>query len=102
MQAVLDFKNQYPDYGGTLLYDLEHTIWNAGLNGALSPDVPVAHKEGDVIGVSNDVGVVFGKRPYLLVVMSSNQADSDKGFQYIAQISKMAYDYENGLTTAQQ
>ncbi|MGE5507338.1 MAG: serine hydrolase [Chitinophagales bacterium] len=96
IKAVLAFAEK-SQYGAKLLYDLEHTIWNAGLNGQLPASVTVAHKEGDVTGVSNDVGVVYASRPYLLVVMSKNQADSDAGFKYIAQISRMAYDYEESL-----
>jgi beta-lactamase class A len=99
VRAALAFAEKSPQHGGKLLYDLEHTIWNAGLNGKLPAGVTVAHKEGDVTGVSNDVGVVYGSRPYLLAVMSKNQADAEAGFAYIAQISRMAYDFEEGLSS---
>lgn len=94
LRAVLDFKQRHPDLGGRLLDDMEHSIWNVGLNGQLPDSVQAAHKEGDVTGVSNDFGVVFGSRPYLLVVLSTGQANPDTGFQYIAHVSKLAYDYE--------
>ncbi|MGE5623492.1 MAG: serine hydrolase [Methanocella sp.] len=100
MRAVLSFKQKYPALGGRLVDDLEHTIWNAGLNGQTPGNVQAAHKEGDVTGVSNDFGVVYGSRPYLLVVLSSGQANPDAGFQYIAHLSKLAYDYEEQLAKA--
>ena len=97
MLGVLDFSLRRPDLGGLLLAQLENTIWNAGLNGQLPPDAVTAHKEGDVTGVSNDYGMVFILRPYLLAVLSTNQADAEAGFQYIARISRLAYDYEQAL-----
>lgn len=98
MRAVLAFARRQPDLGGLLLGQLQNPIWNAGLNGRLPPDAVTAHKEGDVTGVSNDYGVVFILRPYLLVVLSTNQADPEAGFQYIAHISRLVYDYEQTLS----
>lgn len=97
MRAVLSFSQRQPGLGGRLVNELANTIWNAGLNGELPANVLVAHKEGDVTGVSNDFGVVFSRRPYLLVVLSSGQPDPDAGFQYIAHVSRLAYDYEEQL-----
>ncbi|MGE5507840.1 MAG: serine hydrolase [Chitinophagales bacterium] len=100
MRAVVAFARRQPDLGGLLLAQLENTIWNAGLNGQLPTNVVTAHKEGDVTGVSNDYGVVFALRPYLLVVLSANQPDAEAGFQFIAHISRLAYDFEQSLTAA--
>jgi beta-lactamase class A len=95
LQATLDFVRQHPEEGKRLLDDLTHSIYHTGLPGYLPDNIAVAHKEGDLDeGVANDVGVVFCSRPYLLVVLSSNVKDLDEGFQDIARISKMAYDFQ--------
>ncbi|MDI6638207.1 MAG: class A beta-lactamase-related serine hydrolase [Bacillota bacterium] len=94
VQGVLDFSRDYPALGTRLLDDMAHPIYHVGLPGKLPPGLVVAHKEGDVSGVANDVGVVFTSRPYILVVLSKNVPDIDEGFARIADISKMVYDYQ--------
>ncbi len=97
MQAVLNFYAQNKDLGRRLLDDMANPIYHVGLPGKLPDNITVAHKEGDVWGVANDFGVVFGSRPYMLVVLSKNVKDLDQGFAAIADISKIAYDYEEAL-----
>ena len=99
MQAVLDFARRHPELGERLLDDLTHTIWHVGLPGRLPPDLRVAHKEGDISGVADDVGVVFSRRPYILAVMSKGVPDVDTGFTDIARISKMVYDFQETLAS---
>lgn len=97
IQGVLEFERAHPDLGSRLLDDMAHPIYHVGLPGKLPPQVVVAHKEGDVSGVANDVGVVFARRPYILVVLSKNVPDIDQGFATIAEISRMVYDYQNSV-----
>ena len=54
----------------------------------------MAHKEGDVWGVADDAGIVFARRPYILVVLSRGETDVDKGFTRIAEISRIVYDFQ--------
>ncbi|MEW6275245.1 MAG: serine hydrolase [Bacillota bacterium] len=100
LQATLDFARRHPEEGKRLLDDLAHSIYHLGLPGHLPENVVVAHKEGDLDeGVANDVGVVFCSRPYLLVVLAGGVKDLDQGFEDIAQISKMAYDFQEKLSS---
>jgi beta-lactamase class A len=96
MEASLDFSKQDPN-GKRLIYNLSHTIWNTGLNGLIADQVEVGHKEGDVIGVANDVGIIYAEHPYILSIMSKGHEDVEAGFDQIAQISKMIYDYQVSL-----
>lgn len=95
MEAALKFAKESP-FGEKLMYDLCHTIWNTGLNRYLE-GVQVAHKEGDITGVANDVGVVYADHPYILSIMSQGHDDVELGFEHIGQISKIVYDYQVGL-----
>jgi len=97
LQAVLDFTRKQPALGNRLLDDLENTIWDVGLPGRIPAKVLVAHKEGQITGVNNDAGVVFGNRPYILVVMSDGILNIDKGFANITTISRMVYDYQQKI-----
>jgi beta-lactamase class A len=97
LEEVLAFAKAYPDLGSRLLDDMSHPIYHVGIPGNLPKGVVVAHKEGDVSGVSNDVGIVFTDKPYILVVLSKNVPDIDEGFAEIARISKIVYDYRQAM-----
>ena len=95
MEAALNFARQSPE-GQKLIFDLAHTVWNTGLNRYIT-EVPVAHKEGDITGVADDVGIVFSDFPYILSVMSRGHEDVEAGFEKIGQISRLVYDYQQSL-----
>jgi beta-lactamase class A len=57
--------------------------------------VKVAHKTGSISKVEHDSGIVFlpDGRKYVLVVLSKELDDNEKGKETIAKISKLIYDY---------
>jgi len=94
MEAVYRFAKQNPAQGRRLISDLGNTVFHVGLPGELPPDLLVAHKEGSISGVVNDMGIIFARRPYILTVMSQGPSDEDTGFHDIAAISRLVYDYQ--------
>lgn len=94
VQGVLDLERRSPRLGQMMLDDMAHTIYDVGLSGGLPPAVRVAHKEGDVSGVSDDVGIVYAKRPFILAVLSDGQNDPIAGFDEIAHLTRIVYDYQ--------
>jgi len=99
-EAVARFARENPEEGGRLINDLSHTIFHVGIPGKLPPELQVAHKEGSINGVANDMGIVFGKRPYILVVLSQGITDEDTGFRNIAEISRIIYNYQQQFPAA--
>lgn len=97
VQAVLDFAQRHPDLGGRLLDHMAHSIYHVGLPGELPPSLRVAHKEGDLAGVSDDIGVVYAKRPFIFAVLSDNQPDPLAGFREIAHLTRIVHDYQQSL-----
>ena len=97
MEAVYRFARQNPAQGGRLIDDLANTIFHVGLPGKIPPDLIVAHKEGSISGVVNDMGIVFAKHPFILTVMSEGTTDEDTGFSNIAEISRLVYDFQQQL-----
>jgi beta-lactamase class A len=61
----------------------------------LPANVKIAHKTGSVSKVEHDSGIVFlpDGRKYVLVVLSKELDDNEKGKETIAKISKLIYDY---------
>ena len=95
MEASLNYAKE-SEYGEKLMYDLTHTIWNTGLNRYIE-EVQVAHKEGDITGVADDVGVIYADHPYILSIMSQGHDDVELGFEQIGRISRIVYDYQVGM-----
>ncbi|SFU09125.1 beta-lactamase class A [Algoriphagus locisalis] len=64
----------------------------------LPEDVAVAHKTGSITGVHHDAGIVYlpDGRSYVLVLLSKNLEDFDKGTEQLAGISKTVYEYVVG------
>ncbi len=93
LKGVLDFTAREPALGEMLLGDMSNPAWHSGLPSLLPDAIRVAHKEGDLEGVANDIGIVFlPDRPYLLTILSRNQPGIKAGFREIALLSKMVYD----------
>lgn len=59
---------------------------------ALLPEgVEVAHKTGNLPGVSNDGGIVWGPGGSYLIVMMSGEAPASESTQALAEMSRIAY-----------
>jgi len=98
LDALLKFQQQCPGLGCRMLDDLANTMWNEGLPARLPPDIVVAHKEGDITGVSDDVGIVFASHPYILSILSEGQEDIEAGFGRIADISRLVYYHQESVS----
>jgi beta-lactamase class A len=63
----------------------------------LPADVQVAHKTGSITGVQHDAGIVIlpDGRQYVLVLLSKNLEDPERGIRALADVSRMIYDYVN-------
>lgn len=61
----------------------------------LPKDVTVAHKTGSITGVHHDSGIVYTSdgKEYVLVLLSKEMEDFDKGTEMLAGVSKLVYDY---------
>lgn len=61
----------------------------------LPSNIDVAHKTGSITGVHHDAAIVYlpNGRSYVLVLLSKNLKDFDKGTDQLALISKTIYDY---------
>ncbi len=77
---------------GELIDNLENTDWNDRISAKLT-GVKVAHKIGNQTKTANDVGIVFGKHPYVLSVMTED-VDFGTACNNIAALSKKIFDFE--------
>jgi beta-lactamase class A len=62
----------------------------AGLPAGL-PGIEVAHKTGNITRIHHDAGIVFAKRPYVLVVLVRGIEEQKESAALIAAVSKAVY-----------
>ncbi|MBI2263731.1 MAG: serine hydrolase [Armatimonadetes bacterium] len=60
----------------------------------LPPDVPVAHKTGEITGVRHDAGIVLlPERPFAICLSAKDLTSGPKGEEALAEISLEVFDY---------
>jgi beta-lactamase class A len=55
----------------------------------LAPGTRVAHKAGQITRINHDAGIVFGPRPYVLVVLVGGIEDQKISATLIADITRL-------------
>lgn len=61
----------------------------------LPEEVKVVHKTGELARVRHDAGIVYGERPYLIVLLSKDLKYEDQGIETMANISQEVWEYFN-------
>ncbi|NOT74035.1 MAG: serine hydrolase [Cyclobacteriaceae bacterium] len=71
--------------------------WNDLIPLKLPKGTKVAHKTGWITGVHHDSGIVYlpNGKSYVLILLSKNLKDEEKGKAGLARISEMIYEYED-------
>lgn len=78
-----------------LLSDMTDTIYEQWLKAGVPKEVRVAHKYGREVHVINDAGIVYAKKPYVVVIMTKGVVEPE-GDEVFPTLSKIVYD---GMTS---
>jgi beta-lactamase class A len=70
---------------------LKRQMFKDGIPAGLPPKTTVAHKTGNITRIHHDAGVVYAKRPYVLVVLVRGIQDQKQSGALIATLSKAVY-----------
>jgi len=95
MKAIADGKAGTKADCESMLSILKNQQWNDMIPKYLPENIEVAHKTGSITGVHHDAAIVYlpNGKAYVLVLLSKNLKDFDKGTDQLAQISKSIYDF---------
>ena len=95
MKAIANGKAGTKADSDKMIDILKDQKWNDMIPKYFPKGVEVAHKTGSITGVHHDAAIVYhpnGKK-YVLVLLSKNLKDFDKGTDQLAQISKSVFEY---------
>lgn len=82
-----------------LLKFLTDTAFEDKIVAGIPEEIQVAHKVGIEEGAYSDGGIVLGKRPFVLVVMS-READPKEASVAMSEVAKAVWEYEEGVTVS--
>lgn len=84
-----------PEVSEQIMYLLRNQQIDDRLSVNLPKDVVMAHKTGNLPGVINDVGIIFGPRTDLYVGVMSADADYESATEALQLLGRALYDLEN-------
>lgn len=68
---------------------LKRQTFNTAIPVGLPPGTPVAHKTGNITKIHHDAAIVYGRRPYVLVVLVSGLEQEKESAALIAGITRV-------------
>lgn len=77
-----------------ILNALTNTIYEQWIPAGIPDEIKVSHKIGKDIGVFADGGIVFGPRPFVLVIMSKDAREADADI-VIPEVARIIWNFEN-------
>jgi beta-lactamase class A len=79
-----------PDASAEMIGILKRQAFNDGIPAGLPAGTVVAHKTGTITRIHHDAGIVYGRRPYVLVVLVRGIDDQKISAKLIADIARVA------------
>jgi beta-lactamase class A len=71
---------------------LKRQTFNDGIPAGVPAGTPVAHKTGTITRIHHDAGIVFGPRPYVLVLLVRGIEEEKLSSALMARLSRIVYD----------
>jgi beta-lactamase class A len=91
MEAIAQGQAVSKECSREMLAVLERQTINDRIPAGLPPGTRIAHKTGEITGISHDAAIVFAPRPFVLVVLTRGMAKPQEASALIAEISRQLY-----------
>ena len=81
---------------GEMVEVLKRQKFNDAIPAGVPPGTPVAHKTGSITRIHHDAGIVYGPRPYVLVILTRGIQDQKVSAPLMASISRAVWEHASG------
>ena len=81
-----------PQADAEMIAILKRQKFKDAIPAGLPPGTSVAHKTGNITRIHHDAGIVYGPRPYVLVILVRGIEDKKESARLIAQLSALVYE----------
>jgi beta-lactamase class A len=88
LEAIAKGRAVSPEASREMVRILERQKFNESIPAGVPPGTPVGHKTGSITKIQHDAGIVYGPRPYVLVVLVRGLEDEKRGHALIADITR--------------
>ena len=92
MERIARLEAVDADASRQMIEILKRQRFNDAIPAALPPGTPVAHKTGSITKIHHDAAIVYGPRPFVLVVLTRGIEDIKASAALIARIARVLYD----------
>lgn len=89
LEAIATGKAVSPEASREMVEILKRQRFNDAIPSGLPPSTPVAHKTGTITGIHHDAAIVYGPRPYVLVVLVRGIEDEKASGALIGNIARI-------------
>jgi beta-lactamase class A len=91
LEAIAKGQAGDQDSSRQMIEILERQTFKEGIPAGLPPGTRVAHKTGEITKIHHDAGIVFGPRPFVLVILVRGIADTKESAALMADITRLLY-----------
>ena len=92
MERIARLEAVDADASRQMIEILKRQRFNDAIPANLPPGTPVAHKTGSITKIHHDAAIVYGPRPFVLVVLVRGLDDIKASADLIARIARVLYD----------
>jgi beta-lactamase class A len=87
-----------PSSDAAMVEVLKRQKFNDAIPAGVPAGTPVAHKTGAITRIHHDAGIIFGPRPYVLVLLVRGIEDKKQSAALMTRLSRIVYDHASAPT----
>ncbi len=91
LEAIAKGKAVDPDSSRQMVEILARQTFNDAIPAGLPPGTRIAHKTGDITKIHHDAAIVYGPRPFVLVILVRGMAQLKDSAALMADIARRIY-----------
>jgi beta-lactamase class A len=97
LTSIVNYTAAGPEASRQMIDILERQKFNEGIPAGLPSGTVIAHKTGEITKIHHDAAIVYGPRPFVLVILVRGMADIKDSSELMANITRLFYSSLNQM-----